>query len=142
MGELCPISGFTINAKAARVTAFLTALTLLMFLLTPVKWIILILCADFLLRCIAGSKFSPFAFISRFILHTAKVEPRMENAGPKLFAAKIGLVFSVIISVLFLVNWMLPAVVFAILFLFCAALEALFGYCLGCKMYSFLYRPK
>ncbi|MEW6183163.1 MAG: DUF4395 domain-containing protein [Bacillota bacterium] len=142
MGEFCPIAGHTVNAKAARVASFLTTLVLLVFLLTPVKWLIFVLAADFFLRSTSGAKFSPFAAAGRYMLAALKVEPQMENAGPKLFAAKLGLFFSVLTGVLFLAGWTLQASVVAVLFLFCAALEAFFGCCLGCKMYPLLYRPK
>lgn len=142
MGEQCPIAGFTVNARAARVNAFLTVLLLLVFLLTSLKWLIFVLCADFLLRCCGRGKYSFFSSISRSILSAVRIEPLFEDAGPKVFAAKIGLIFCMLVSVFYLADLMLLANIFALVFLFCAALEAFFGFCLGCKMYSLVNRAK
>ena len=55
------------------------------------------------------------------------------SAGPKIFAARIGLVFSVIILLATLIGLITTALVFATI------LEAAFGICVACKLYPFLY---
>jgi hypothetical protein len=138
VGEQCPIVGYSVNARVVRLNALWTVLLLLAFLFTPFKWVIFVLCADFLLRCFARGKYSVFGAVSRLTLNAAGIAPSPQDAGPKVFAAKIGLLLCVLISVCFLINWITAATVLAIMFLFCAALEAFFGYCLGCKMYSLM----
>jgi hypothetical protein len=64
----------------------------------------------------------------------------MVNAGPKVFAAKIGFVFCCAISTFYLLNFPLISMAFGLIFSMCAALEALFRFCIACKIYPFIQR--
>lgn len=61
------------------------------------------------------------------------------SAGPKIFAAQIGLVFSVIILLATLIGLITTALVFATILGIFSFLEAAFGICVACKLYPFLY---
>jgi hypothetical protein len=61
------------------------------------------------------------------------------NAGPKIFAARIGLIISGLIILTGIVKLNILANSFAgILGLF-SFLEAAFGYCVACKIYPIVY---
>jgi hypothetical protein len=64
----------------------------------------------------------------------------MINAGPKIFAARIGLIFSALIVLTYLLNAKILAFIIAgILGLF-SFLEAFFGLCVACEIYPYIYR--
>ena len=67
--KVCFISEKYIDENTARFNAFLTFTIVLIFLLTPIKWIIFLLAADFLLRRIMEGRLSVISRIS--ILTTA-----------------------------------------------------------------------
>lgn len=142
MNEACPISFNQINEKVARLNGAQTVICLLLFILTPLKLIIVFLAIDFLIRGFLKPKFSPIAIASKTVLKLIKAEPKMTNAGPKLFAAKLGFIFSVIVTALYFINLWLPAVIVAGIFAFFAFLEAAFGYCVACKVYPILLKFK
>lgn len=59
----------------------------------------------------------------------------MEDAGAKRLAAFFGVGFT---FALLITSWLgtdLATAIIAGIFLFCAALELLFGYCIACKIY-------
>lgn len=136
----CPISFKKIDEHVARLNGFFTVILLVVFLLTFSIIPVLFLVADFFVRSIEKPQYSPLAIVSKFILTKLKVNPQLINAGPKIFAARIGLLFSVIISLAVLFGLNTAAVVFTIVFGICALLEAAFGFCVACKIYPLVYR--
>lgn len=138
MTDACPISFDTINARVARVNGALTVLSMLVFLFTPFKAIVLILGADLLIRGFLTPAYSFYSFFSRGILRMLNVGPVMTNAGPKIFAAKVGFIFCCIVALFYFLG--LPAasfVVASMLALF-AFLEAAAGFCVACQLYPFM----
>lgn len=142
MSDVCPISFEQINEKVARLNGAQTTLLLIAFILTMNKFIVIFLCVDFLTRGFFKPKFSLIAIISKSILKFLKSKPQMTNAGPKIFAAKLGFLFSVITLVLSCLNQNLFSTIVAGMFGFFAFLEAAFGFCLACKVYPLLLKLK
>lgn len=136
MSEICPISSIKINEKSARLSALFVILSVLLFLFTPIKWVIYFLIADFSLRASGNAKYSPIAFSSKKLTELLKLKPSMTDAAPKTFAAGVGTIFCVVIAILNSINLMLFANIFAGMLLLCATLELSLGYCVGCKIYS------
>lgn len=136
----CPISYHKINENVARLNGLFTVILLAVFLVTSNVLPVLFLLVDFLLRGIERSSWSPLAIVSKFILSKLKVAPHLINAGPKIFAARIGLLFSLLISISVVFNLEIGAIVLAFVFGSCAFMEAAFNYCVACKFYPFFYR--
>jgi hypothetical protein len=86
------------------------------------------------------SRYSPIGFSSRNIIHLLSLEELLINAGPKIFAARIGLVFSVIILLATLIGLITTALVFATILGIFSFLEAAFGICVACKLYPYVYK--
>jgi hypothetical protein len=137
---ICPISDKRINENTARGNAFLTVLLLAAYMLTSNLLFPAFLFADFLLRSLDLTKYSPFAFLSTKINQLLKINPKIINAGPKIFSARIGVVFSLLILLTALPGWQAVAMVLTTVFLICAFLEAVFAFCVACKIYPFFYR--
>jgi len=140
MPESCPISFEQINEKVARGNGALTVLSLIVFLFTPFKAIALILGVDLFIRGFLKPSYSFYSFISRNILQILNVKPEMTNAGPKIFAAKIGFVFCCIISLFHFFGMPTVCFIFGAILMFFAFLEAALGFCVACRMYP--YMPK
>jgi type III secretory pathway component EscT len=77
--------------------------------------------------------------VSGSILKGFGVAPRLVDAGPKRFAARIGLLFSVALVVLAQFDIRTATEIVAAILLVCAALESFLGFCLGCQMWTFWY---
>ncbi len=137
---LCPVSDQQVNAPVSRFNALFTLLILLFFYYVHNPFLVVFLAIDFALRANDMSKYSPIALLSRFIVKSLGIKPKMQNAGPKLFAAKIGYFLCILVIVLGIFKFYLAALVIAgILGLF-ALLEAAFGFCMACYIYPHIYK--
>lgn len=137
---ICPISSKKIDENVARINGALTLLLLAFFLFTENVIPVIFLLIDFILRGAELSSYSPLANTSRFIIKTLKLKTNPINAGPKIFAARIGVVFSAIILISNITNYDTVSYIFTGIFGFCAFLESAFGYCVACQIYPFVFR--
>lgn len=137
---ICPISNKKINETVARLNGFFTVLFLLTFAFTGNILVISFLVIDFLLRSTDLSKYSIFAILSKSIARNLALKENFINAGPKIFAARIGLVFSISILFSALLGFSTAAYVFTAVFGLCAFLEAAFGLCVACEIYPLVYK--
>ncbi len=137
---LCPVSDKKINERVTRINAAFIVLFLITFIFTKNIYLIAFLAADFLLRTVDIAKFSLIAISSKNIVRYLPIKTNYINAGPKIFATRIGFTLSclIIISYLFSLSSITYSIV-GILGLF-SFLEATFGLCVACKMYPFIYR--
>ncbi|CAK8718473.1 DUF4395 domain-containing protein [Candidatus Electrothrix aarhusensis] len=142
MNLMCPVSFKQINENAVRINAALAFLSILFFLITPYKWVILIIAGDFFIRGFLNPQYSLFANISKKILPLLKVKPIMVDAGPKIFAAKIGFLFCCLLTVSWIFSFGRTALIAGAIFMTCAALEAVFKFCVACQIYPLIYSLK
>jgi len=136
----CPISFKKTDENVARLNGLFTVLFLIAFVLTDSFIPVLFLLIDFQLRGMEKPQYSPFVIFSKFLLKTFKAKPQPINAGPKIFAARIGVLFSVMILITTLLQLPVLATVFAAIFGICAFLETAFSFCVACKIYPFWYK--
>jgi hypothetical protein len=142
MNAMCPVSFHKVNENAARLNAAQTVVLLLLFLFSSWKWLILIVAADFCIRGFWEAKYSPFANISKGILALLKIQPVLVDAAPKIFAARIGFLFSCLLIACWLLHLNAAALIIGLMFAACAALEAAFRFCVACKMYPLVCKIK
>ena len=136
----CPVSPKVVNEQVARLNAALGLILIVVFLFSFNLYVSIFLVFDFFVRAIDKSEYSPVALISKGLVKYFRLKGELINAGPKLFAARVGFLFSVTILGLLVTGWqMAPLIVAGILGLF-SFLEAALGYCVACKIYPFVYR--
>lgn len=140
MTQVCPIIDKQVDEKVTRLNALLTFLIALLYIFTPFKEIIFFLAFDFLLRSFNDGKYSPFKAWNRYFARIIGLQPLLINAGPKIFAARIGLTISLIISLTYIFGFNSISILFAGIIGFFAFLESAFGFCVACKIYPFFYR--
>jgi hypothetical protein len=103
-------------------------------------WLIVVIAYGFAARVIAGPKLSPLGqIVTRIVRPRLHVAPRPVPGPPKRFAQAIGLVFSTVAAILVFGAGASTAG-YAVLSALAAAaaLESLFGFCLGCRMFDVL----
>jgi hypothetical protein len=135
MSLVCPISNNNIDENVARLNASITLLLVLVFLLTPFKWIIFFIGIDFILRRIEGGKFSLIARTSRATTGALGFRKISINAGPKLFAANIGFLFSILIAGFYYGGLVNVSYVIAGILAFFTIMESVFNICAACILY-------
>lgn len=142
MKEMCPVSFKQVNERTAQINAALAVLSFIFFFFTPYKWIIMVLAIDFFIRGFLNLSYSFYSAISKTILRIFTIKPLMVNAGPKIFAAKIGFLFCCLIGVSYLLNFQKISLVIGAVFMFFAALEAIFRFCVACRIYPFICKTE
>ena len=135
MSLVCPISDNYTDENIARMNAFFTFGLVLLFLLTPFKWIVFFIAGDFLLRRVLQGRFSVVSRISVLTTGALGFRKVQINAGPKLFAANVGFALSILAAVFYFTG--LPYVSYALAgtLAFFTMLESFFNICAACILY-------
>lgn len=139
MVKSCPINFSKVDETSVRMQAGFIAVFGLSFILqTHLVWL-LVLLYDFSIRIAGYKQASLFYLASRFIITLASLPTHQVDAGPKQFAAKIGLLFVITSIGLFLFGFDTLSTYVVGALTVCALLESLFGYCVGCEIYPLWY---
>ena len=132
-----PRFGFpeTVNETAARTVAGVVAVVAWTIVVFDVQWLVLLLVYGFIARVVAGPRYSPLGqFASKVV--APRLGGRTVAGPPKRFAQAMGVGFSVTGAVLFLLGFGTAGRVVIAMLAVAATLEAVFGLCLGCKIFA------
>jgi len=147
------VAGYSIpvlNEREIRASAgllFLAVFTSFLFAVLrqnfiPIKYVITVFLADFLVRVLVNPKYAPTLILGRLIVRNQV--PEYVGARQKKFAWTIGVILASVMFVhLVAVNAYGPisgiVCLSCMIFLF---FESAFGICLGCKVYPLIYKEK
>lgn len=137
---LCPISEKKVNERVARLNAAFTVLLIAGFLFTYNIIFVAFLVIDFYLRTADLAKYSLVALSSKNIVRYLHLKELMINAGPKIFAARIGLILCSLIMLSYILKAKILALVIASILSLFSFLEAALGLCVACEIYPYVYR--
>ncbi len=130
-----------VDPRGQRFSAALTALVLVIVLITSSWWLLAVQAVVFAIGAVAGLRFSPYGFIYRALLRPRLGPPaELEDEPPPRFAQGVGLVFSVIGVIGYAAGLAPLGMAAAAAALAAAFLNAAFGFCLGCEMYVLIKR--
>lgn len=136
---ICPVSLVKADENVARTAAVFTVIVTAAALLTGSYIILFLLAADFALRAFSSGSAS---IIKILAMQAAGVfnlrNKKMIDAAPKKFAALLGMTFSFLAAIFLLFQLPVTALIIGSILIFCALLEGLFGYCLGCVVYTII----
>jgi len=141
----CPISGSRRDNTIAR----LIALATLLFATTtralialehfwPATVLMTLLAIDFAIRAFYRPRYSPLATGGRMISTGLSLRPNLVDAAPKIFAARIGLLFTLTTAILLFTGFPGAALVVVTILALCAFMESVFAFCLGCWVHQSL----
>ena len=97
--------------------------------------------ADFYIRAFTKLKFSPISYASQWLTNTLNLGEKSIDKAPKIFAARIGFLMTLVITVLFLLDFVTASFIFGGILVFFATLEFALAICMGCIMYTHLILP-
>ena len=137
---ICPISIEKVNNPTVRITGFLVALSVVAYAITGSPLIMAGLCADFIIRAFTPLKYSPLSWLADKTSQTLRFKKMPIDKAPKLFAARVGFLFTFAATALSFISPAASLVVALVLMTF-ALLESLFDFCVGCVVYTYLILP-
>ena len=136
---ICPVSGQKADENIARTAAIFTVLITAAALLLNSYVIMLLLAVDFAIRAFSSGSASPLKMLATLTAGTLNIRNRkIIDAAPKKFAALLGMTFSLLAGLFLIAQLPVTAAVIASMLIFCAFLEGVFGYCLGCVVYTII----
>jgi len=138
---LCPISDEKINEKVTRINALFGILLIIAGFVFNTVLFPAFLLADFYVRAFTKTKFSPISYVSTRMANALNLEKRSIDKAPKIFAARVGFMFTLAITMLMFTGFNTTALVVGGILVFFASLESALGICMGCIMYTYIILP-
>lgn len=137
---ICPISPFRVNENVVRVTAALVVAVVALYAYSGNILFILLLGIDFTIRAFTNLKVSPLSWLALQINKQLHLPVVLTDKAKKIFAARVGFLFTLAMLVLFFVHPPSSIVVGLVLMAF-ALLEAVLNICVGCLVYTYFVFP-
>ncbi len=137
---ICPVSALRVNESVVRTVALTVAVVAGLYAYTGSLYFILLLVADFYIRAFTTLPYSPISWLASQLVQRLHLPVLLIDRAPKLFAARVGFLFSAVILLLYFVHPPSSVIVSLVLIVF-ALLEAFLNICVGCLVYSYLVFP-
>lgn len=120
---LCPISHEKISEQVTRLNALLGILLAVAGFATNSVLFFIFLLADFYIRAFTKAKFSPISYLSHRMANALNLNKKSIDKAPKIFAARIGLLMTLAITILTLLNFNIAALAVGGILVFFASLQ-------------------
>jgi len=138
---ICPVSPHRVDENIVRFTALWVVLLSGLTVLYPNFYIPLYLAVDFSLRAFTKARFSPLSWVSHQFIDLLKLQPILIDKAPKIFAARIGLSLTLLMSVSALLGLDIILISISSILMFFAFLECGINFCTGCWVYTYIVLP-
>lgn len=136
MAQACPISRNSVDVNLFRMVSFQVAIyTMVLIVAAESFWAYYLLFYDYAVRALRKEEMSPFYLIAALTTKSFNITPKMSNEAPKRFAIFLGVISSLVIVSAHISGLDFMVTVASSVIVFCALLESLFDYCVGCKIY-------
>ena len=137
MSQQCPLLFRQVDATVTRINTLFVVIGMIGFLLSGNSIILIALIVDFLLRLNGLKHLSLITIASLYVQRKFSLPTKMEDAGAKRLAAIFGVGFIIAMLIASLLEGVIMVHTIAGIYLLCAALDLIFGYCIACKIYYF-----
>jgi len=138
---ICPVSNEKINEQITRLNAIIGILLVVAAFAFQSVLFLVFLTADFYIRAFTKMRFSPISYGSHWLTNTLNLGNKSIDKAPKIFAARLGFIMTLAITILVLAGLKLAAIIVGGILIFFASLEFAFAICVGCIIYSYLVLP-
>lgn len=135
----CPVDFQKVDEHKIRFTALWILLLTILFVLTEWRIIPVFLVIDFVTRALGWGQYSLLNKLSAGAIFLLKLSIKPIDQAPKIFAAKIGAFVSVLLLISAVANVPTLTIIISYILIFCAFLESILGFCVGCYVYT-IYR--
>ena len=136
MAQACPISRRRVDTNLFRIISMQVALYTIALIITAESfWAYYVLFFDFTVRALRRDELSPFNMIATLMIKSFNVTPKMSDEAPKRFALYLGVFSSFVLVVGSIGGMNFFVTVASSVIIFCALLESMFDFCVGCKIY-------
>lgn len=138
---ICPVSTLRVDENRIRATAFGVVITLGFFLMTGFWILPALLMVDFYIRAFSKLTYSPLSWLGHLFVNMLGTRPVWIDKAPKIFAARIGFIFSALTLAGTLLGWTLFSFITGATLVVFAFLECGLNFCMGCWVYTYVVYP-
>jgi hypothetical protein len=138
---ICPVSPDRLDENRVRVTALGVVFIMGSFFITGIWLFPALLVIDFFIRALTRLPYSLLSWIANVIIKLMGPRPVLIDKAPKIFAARIGFILTLLTTTGALLNWFLLAYIAGSVLVLFAFLECGLNFCMGCWVYTYLVYP-
>lgn len=138
---VCPISDKRVDEQVTRINALIGVLLVSAGLLFNSVVFLAFLTIDFYIRAFSNVRYSPVNYLSMQMANAMNLNKKEIDKAPKIFAARIGFLMSLTITVLMIAHLNTASILIGGILVFFASLEFALAICMGCIMYTYLVLP-
>jgi len=135
----CPVSLQRVDSYEVRAISLFVAVLAWLYVINDHSIVFAwVLWFDFTMRWRRWRSFSPLALVAKLGVTALHLKPKYTDERPKRFALTLGTLMVTLLLVSGPLGWHTVATLTAYGLIGCALLEALFDFCIGCKLYYLL----
>lgn len=138
---ICPVSPERVDENQVRVTALGVVFIMGIFLITGSVFLPALLAADFFIRAFTRLSHSPLSLLAHRFIKLIGTSAVPIDKAPKIFAARIGFIFTMLTTVGALLHLPFLAYISGSVLILFAFLECGINFCMGCWVYTFVVFP-
>jgi hypothetical protein len=138
---ICPVSPERVDENRVRVTALSVVIIMGVYFMTGNTIFPAFLVIDFYIRAFTKLKYSPLSWLSHLFVKSFGTQPVWIPKAPKIFAARIGLLLTMLTTISAMLGLSMVAYVTGATLVIFAFLECGVNFCAGCWIYTYVVYP-
>ncbi len=87
---VCPISSVKVNSNVSRLTVFINAVLMIVFMFTLNPIFLYVVTVDYGIRAMGYNNYSPLCFLASLIVKLTGSKFKIVDKAPKMFASRLG----------------------------------------------------
>jgi hypothetical protein len=138
---ICPVSPERVDENRVRATALGVVLMMGAFFWTGMVIFPAFVALDFYIRAFTRLPYSPISWLANLFVKRMGTKALWIDKAPKIFAARIGLLLSIVSTAAALLGWSYTAYIAGSTLVLFAFLECGLNFCAGCWVYTYVVYP-
>lgn len=138
---ICPVSSERVDENRVRATALGVILMMGAFLWTGMAIFPAFVALDFYIRAFTRLPYSPISWLANLFVKRMGTKALWIDKAPKIFAARIGLLLTVVSTAAALLGWSYTAYIAGSTLVLFAFFECGLNFCAGCWVYTYVVYP-
>ncbi|MEA3460475.1 MAG: DUF4395 domain-containing protein [Bacteroidota bacterium] len=139
---ICPVSPERVDENRVRVTALGVIFIMGVFFVTGNALFPALMLLDFFIRAFTRLSYSPLSWLAYNFVKAMGTKPVLIDKAPKVFAARIGFLFTLIITAASILGFSFLANIVGVTLVLFAFLECGLNFCTGCWVYTVVVYPR
>ena len=138
---VCPISSEKVDSNVSRLTVFINAVLMIIFMFSLNPIFLYIVTVDYGRRAMGYNDYSPLCFLASLVIKLIGSKSKMVDKAPKMFASRLGFICAALGTAFITFNMPMASIVVIAMFTLLAVFDSVFNYYFGCMIYHHFVFP-